>query len=174
MMKLKKDADYYVMYSRANNRKSQKYDGEEYVSEVMPVYNYKGEKMLEPEPWHSDDVPYRVELVRFENVPSEGLRFLFERNPMALLERLPIDRVLAVGKFSLPEDCTEEERMYVDKQITDSGSEVSRQLEQEIKNIISQEIDSPDFQVQPMPVTDVLLYNSDFGDNWKKERGQIL
>ena len=167
MMKLKMDADYYVMYSRAYNCKSQKYDGEEYVSEVMPVYNYKGEKIPEPKPWHSDEVPYRVELVKLKNVPSEGLRFLFERNPMALLERLPINRVLAAGKFSLPEDCSEEERKYVDKQITDSGSEVSRQLEPEIQNILSQEIDSPDFQVQPMPVTDVLLYNYDFGDNWK-------
>ncbi len=167
MARLDMNADYYVMYSRSYNRDTQKYDGEEYVSAVTPVYDYDGLKRPEPKSWHGAEIPYRVEVVKFEKVPSEGLRFVFERNPMALLERLPINSVLAAGKFNLPEGCSEEEQKYVDKQIARSGDEVYLQLEKYIKNIINEQIDSPDMQVQPMPVTDVLLYSYDFGDNWK-------
>ncbi len=167
MKRLDMDEDYYVMYDRAYNQKKRKYDGEEYVSEVFSVYDYNGKKQPEPKPWHSDEVPYRVEVVKFKEVPSEGLRFVFERNPMALLERLSLDSVLVAGKFNIPENCSEEEREYVEEQIVSSGSDLYRQLEKYIKNILSEQIDSPDVQVEPMPVTDVLLYNYDFGDNWK-------
>ena len=167
MMRLDVNADYYVMYTRTYNHKSLEYDGEEYVSEVSPVYNHTGNKRPEPKPWHSDKVPYRVKIMKFEKIPSEGLRFLFERNPMALLERLPIDFVLAAGKFELPENCSKKERKYIDDQIADSGDVVYQLLEKEIKEILKEKIDSPDIQVEPIPVTDVLLYNYDFGDNWK-------
>ena len=167
MMTLDMKAEYYVTYAKAFNRETLKYDGEEYVSEVSSVLDYNGNRRPEPKPWYSDEVPYRVEIVRFEKIPSEGLRFLFERNPMALLERLPIDSVLAAGKFELPENCSEEERKYMEEQMANSGDEVYLRLEKYIKNIINEQIDSPKMQVQPTPVTDVLLYNYDFGDNWK-------
>ncbi|MBR2258950.1 MAG: hypothetical protein IJ899_16810 [Blautia sp.] len=167
MMKLDMNADYYVMYSRAYNRRTQKYDGEEYVLAVSPVHGTNGEKRPEPRPWQGDDIPYRIEIVRFSEVPSEGLRRFFERNPETLLERLPINTVLAAGKFSLPENCTEEERKYIDEQMAESGDEVYQQSEEYITRIISEQIDSPDMQVLPIPVTDVLLYTYDFGDNWK-------
>ena len=167
MKELDENEDYYVMYSRAYNRASGKYDGEEYVSEVLPVRDYKGKKRPEPKPWHSDEVPYRVEVVKLGKVPSEGLRFMFDRNPMALLERLPINSVLAAGKFFLPEDGPEEERRYVDQQITGSGDEVYARAEKFIERIVNGQIDAPDMQVPTPPVTDELLYNYDFGDNWK-------
>lgn len=167
MLELDMDAEYYVMYTRSYNRKSQQYDGEEYVSEVLSVYDYEGNKRPEPKPWHCDKAPYRVETVKLEDVPSAGLHFLFERNPKALLERLPICSVLATGMFDLPDGCPEEERKYFDKQIAESGDAIYSQVEKYIKAIISEQIDAPDIQVQPMPVTDTLLYNYDFGDNWK-------
>ncbi len=167
MMDLDMDEDYYVMYSRAYNHVSGKYDGEEYVSEVLPVRDYKGKKRPEPKPWHGEKVPCRVEVVKLGKVPSDGLRFMFDRNPMALLERLPINSVLAAGKFFLPEDGPKEERRYVDQQISGSGDEVYARAEKYIKSIINRQVDAPDLQVPTSPVTDELLYNYDFGDNWK-------
>lgn len=82
-------------------------------------------------------------------------------------KRLPINSVLAAGKYRLPEDCSQEERKYIDEKIAGSGDEVYMHLGKYIRKIISEQIDSPDMQVQPMPVTDTLLYNYDFGDNWK-------
>ena len=106
------DAEYYVMYSRAFNSESREYDGEEYVADVSPVYDYQGNKRPAPKPWFSDKAPFRVETVKLDEVPSEGIRFLFESNPMALLERLPICSVLATGMFDLPGDCSEEGRDF--------------------------------------------------------------
>ena len=166
MMKLDMEEKYYVLYAKSYNRETREYDGEEYIADVLSVYDYAGKKRPEPKPWISAEVPYRVEIMRFKEVPSEGLRFVFERSPMALLERLPIRNVLASGKFNLPEKCSAEERKYVDEQIAKSGSEIYLQLEKHIKSIINEQIDSPYMQVLPMPVTDVLLYNYDFGDDW--------
>lgn len=167
MKRLLMNEEYYVMYAKAYNYETKKYDGEEYVGEVMPVYDYNGKKRPEPKPWHGSNVPYRVEIVPFRDVPSGGLRFVFDRNPMALLERLPIGCVLAAGKFSTPDSCGEEERKYIDQQITVSGDDVCRQVENHITRILEDQIDSPDLQPEPDPVTDVLLYNYDFGDDWK-------
>jgi hypothetical protein len=167
MKRLDMNEEYYVMYTKAYNHETKKYDGEEYVGEVMPVYDYNGKKRPEPKPWHGSNVPYRVEIVPFRDVPSGGLRFVFDRNPMALLERLPIGCVLAAGKFSTPDSCGEEERKYIDQQITVSGDDVCRQVENHITRILENQIDSPDLQPEPDPVTDVLLYNYDFGDDWK-------
>ena len=165
-MKLDMEEKYYVLYAKSYNRETREYDGEEYIADVLSVYDYAGKKRPEPKPWISAEVPYRVEIMRFKEVPSEGLRFVFERSPMALLERLPIRNVLASGKFNLPEKCSAEERKYVDEQIAKSGSEIYLQLEKHIKSIINEQIDSPYMQVLPMRVTDVLLYNYDFGDDW--------
>lgn len=167
MMKLNMNADCYVLYVRAYNRETQKYDGEEYISRVSLALDYQGNRRPEPKPWVGDEVPYRVETVKLEKVPSEGLKFLFERNPTALLERLPINSVLAAGTFELPENSPAEEREYVEEQLVHSGDEMYMDAEKDIKRIIQEQIDSPEMQVQPMPVTDVLLYNYDFGDNWK-------
>ena len=167
MRKLDKNREYYVMYTRTYDPVSKKYDGEEHVSEVLPVYDYEGNKQQEPKPWYGDDVPYRVEVVKFDAVPSEGLRLVFDRNPMALLERLPIRAVLAIGKMELPENCSEGERALIDSQIAYSGEDVCRAVDQQVQSIIKKQIDAPQVQVMTPPVTDVLLYNYDFGDDWK-------
>ena len=167
MMKLDMNREYYVMYVRAFNRETRKYDGEEYVGEAYPVYDYEGNKLTEPKPWFGDEVPYRVEVVKFEALPSEGLRFAFERNPAALLERLPIDSVLACGKLELPANCSDAERAYVEKQMVHSGEELYQKVGKYVRSIVQKQIDAPAMQVMPSPVTDVLLYNYDFGDDWK-------
>ena len=167
MLALDMNKEYYVMYARSYNRETQKYDGEEFVSDVISLYDYEGNKRPEPKPWFSDKTPYRVEIVKFEKIPSEGLRFLFDRNPMAILERLSISSVLATGMFDLPDGCPDEEREFIDKQIAESGDVIYRQVEKLMKMIMSEQIDAPEIQAHPLPVTDELLYNYDFGDNWK-------
>ena len=166
MEKLDLGADYYVVYCKSYDRKTGKYDGEDYVSDIQPVLDYYGNKRPEPKPWHDKEVSYHVEVVKFEQIPSEALHFDFERNPMALLERLPIDCVLAVGKIELLENSSEPEREYIERQITGSGQALYQELKDQIELIISKKIDAPEMQVLPSPVTDVLLYNYDFGDNW--------
>lgn len=167
MRKLDRNREYYVVYTRTYDPVSKKYDEEEHVCNVLPVYDYEGNKRQEPKPWHGDDVPYRVEVVKFDAVPAEGLRLLFDRNPRALLERLPIRAVLAIGKMELPENCSEGERALIDSQIAYSGEDVCRAVNQQVQSIIKKQIDAPQVQVMTPPVTDVLLYNYDFGDDWE-------
>ena len=45
------DEEYYVLYSKGYNPLTKKYDGEEYVSDVMPVTGYDGKKNPKPTPW---------------------------------------------------------------------------------------------------------------------------
>ena len=166
MMQLDMKAEYYVLYLTSYNKKTKKYDGEEILCEVSPVLDYKGNKLPKPKPLLYKKIPYRVEKVKFENVPVEGLKFIFERNPYALLERLPLNSVLAPGELAFPENCSEEEK-NVNKEMVCSGDELISYMEKNIKKIFEDYIDSPYIQVNPLPVTDVLLYDYDFGDNWK-------
>ncbi|MBP3875895.1 MAG: hypothetical protein J6E41_09390 [Lachnospiraceae bacterium] len=172
MKKLDLQEEYYLLYERAYNHRSEIYDGKEYLSQVSPVYDFKGNRRPEPRSWHRDreEIHARVEIVRMENLPSEALRFIFERNPMALLERLPLNAVLAPGIMTLPdapEGLTDQEREYLDSGILQSGRDLYRSLEKRVRRIAEDRIDSPQLQPLPTPVTDVLLYNYDFGDNWK-------
>lgn len=166
MMKIDMEAEYYVMYMKAYNPDTQEYDGHEMVRDITSVYSYDGKRKPEPKPFQ-DDVPYRVEIRKFGKVPSEGLRRLYERDPKTLLERLPIDSLLATGEHRLPESCTKEERAYIDEQIATSGEEIFDGLGEHIHRIIDEQEDSPMAQVYPIPVTDTLIYSYDFGDNWK-------
>ena len=75
--------------------------------------------------------------------------------------------MLACGKLELPENCSKEEREFIDRQIVNSGDEIYQKVSKHVQLIIEEQIDSPEVQVLPQPVTDVLLYNYDFGDDWK-------
>lgn len=167
MGKIRMDEEYYVMYCNGYNRKTDKYDGEEFLARVSPVYDYEGKKIPEPEPLGHDDTPYRVEIRKFKDVPAEGLRRIFDRDPMSLLERLPLDCVLAAGKLNLPKNWAEKERTYIETKIADSGEEIYNGLKKYIDRITKERIDSPGVQVYPTPVTDTLIYSYDFGDSWK-------
>ena len=167
MLKIDMDEKYYVLYEKSYNRKTQKYDGEERITEVIPVYDHNGKKRSKPKPIGKDDRPYRVETKKFEAIPAEGLTHLFDRDPMALLERLPIDSVLAPAEYRLLKDVSGEEREYIDEQIAKSAEEVAQELGGYVCRIVKEQIDSPMAQVYPIPVTDTLIYSYDFGDNWK-------
>ena len=165
MSKLDMEEEHYLMYCKSYNRESGSYSDEEYLSRVETVYDYKGNKREEPKPW--SDLPYRIEIVKFEDVPAEGLKYLFDRDPRALLERLPINMVLAAGVNELTDGCSKEERKHIDDQIITSGEKLFDQVQELIDRIISEQIDSPQLQPLAGPITDVLYYNYDFGDNWK-------
>ena len=167
MMGIDMSAEYYILYLREYNHETGKYDGDEYISFATPAYDHIGNKIPEPKPWDSAKVPYRVEVVRFEEIPSSCLVYVFEENPAALLERLPICEVLAASEFGIFDVLSDEERKHFEESIMKSGDELFVLLERYIKNIFLEQIDSPYMQVGIMPVTDTLFYNYDFGDNWK-------
>ena len=166
MMTLDMEEEHYLVYAMSYNQSADNYDGEEYLYGVYPVYDYNGKICSEPKPWKKD-IPYRIETVKFKDIPAEGLKHLFEHSPAALLERLPISSVLAIGCDKLPELCTAEERKHIDEQIIQTGEEIFNSVKGVVDRLISDEIDSPDAQPIAGPITDVLLYNYDFGDNWK-------
>ena len=166
MMRLDMDEEYYVLYENAYNIDTEKNDGEEFITEVTPVYDYDGRRLSEPKPWGKND-SYRVETVKFEELPVRGIVYLFERNPMALLERLPICAVLAAGFNELPNDCSKKERKLIDKRIIKTGAKLFKEVSDYVTRIIDEQIDSPSVQPIAGPITDELIYNYDFGDNWK-------
>ena len=173
MEELDMEEEYYVLYAKSYNPDTDKYDGDEYICMVTPVYDFNDVRREEPKPWHGDEVPHRVEIVSFFDVPANGLKFLFEKDPMALLERLPVGKVLAVveelnsekSEIGITEDCIE----IHDKRnkIIRTGEELLLRVESVMDYILENDIDSPSLQPVAGPVTDVLLYNYDFGDNWK-------
>lgn len=164
MSRLEMDEEHYLLYCKSYDRETDTYSEEEYLTRVEPVYDYKGNRREEPKPWI--DVPYRVEIVEFKDVPAEGLRYLFERDSRALLERLPINMVLAAGINELPDGCTKNERKHIDDQIISSGEMLIDQVQELVDRIVGEQIDSPLVQPIAGPITDVLYYNYDFGDNW--------
>ena len=74
--------------------------------------------------------------------------------------------VLAAGINELPDGCSKKERKHIDEQIISSGEILIDHVQEFVDRIVEEQIDSP--LVQPMagPITDVLYYNYDFGDNW--------
>jgi hypothetical protein len=84
-----------------------------------------------------------------------------------LLERLPIGSVLAAGRYQLAGKDNEWDRLYIGWQMVQSGMDLYNDVESEIDYILDNDLDSPMFQIDLQPITDVLLYNYDFGDNWK-------
>ena len=165
MSRLDMEEEHYLLYCKSYDRETDTYSGDEYLSRVEPVYDYRGNRREEPKPWGTE-VPYRVEIVSFEDVPAEGLRYLFERDPRALLERLPINKVLAAGINELPDNCSKKEREHIDDQIISSGEQLVNQVQDLLDRIVVEQIDSPVVQPIAGPITDVLYYNYDFGDNW--------
>lgn len=156
MMQLDMEEEYYLLYERQGDRP----DGDEFLTSVQPVRAGK------PKPLHQNTA-HRIECVETEDIPAEGIRWIFEQNPFALLERLPLCFVLAPGQDKLPELCDEQEKKAVEDSICHSATEMYRSLRQSIHNVIAARNDSPLRQVMPIPCTDTLLYEYDFGDGWR-------
>ena len=166
MTMLDMDKECYVLYAKGFNPKTQEYEEEEHISRVTTVYDRYGNRREEPKPWYKDELPTRVEIVKLEKLPPEGLPHLFKKDPMALLERLPISSVLAARRIGLYEHCSVEEREYLDSQISKNGREVFEPIKDYIQRIVSEQIDSPLVQVQPSLVTDTILYTYNFMNRW--------
>ena len=152
MMRLGMKQEYEVWYKKALFPKDKEQE-EEYISHVLPV---KGRSVGKAE---EASEATRAEYKRFEELPVEALGRLFERDPLSLIERLPIDSVLYAGKNYLG-DLKEEE-------ICQTGEEMYQAVGRYIHNIIDRQEDTPEAQVCPVPFTDVLYYTYDFGDDWK-------
>ena len=147
------DREYYVTYARAYNYDTEEYDGEEYPSGVYSVTDAKGEPISPPEEnWHGKIE--RVEKQRFSDLQVDTLGYIFDKNHLTLLERLPISILRPLdGK-----DC-----VYAD------GDELYAEVKDKIQYIIKENKNTPDAQVVPGAVTDSLYYSYDFGDGWKVE-----
>lgn len=151
MMSLDMKQEYDVFYEKTSFPANEQ-AGEEYISRVLPAKKRRGSKQTE-----TDDTA-RVERKRFEALPVEALGRLFDRDPLSLIERLPVDSVLLPGKNRLG-DFNEEE-------ICHTGQELYDAVGKYIHNIIDRQEDTPEAQVCPLPFTDVLYYTYDFGDDW--------
>ncbi|MDO4805470.1 MAG: hypothetical protein Q4A32_11710 [Lachnospiraceae bacterium] len=168
MEQLDMDAEYYLMFEKLYNFDTKKYDDEERITKVSPVYSYNGEKNPEPRPWGSKDIPYRVEVVKFADIPLAKIGYLYERDLNELLERLPLDSILASGEAELPDNCSEDGRDYIDSQIADSWNMVYDGTIGQVQKIIESKTDLPSAQPEiRMAVTDELIYSYDYGDGWK-------
>jgi hypothetical protein len=71
MHQIDDDEKYYVLYCTAYNRETKKYDGEEFVYDVVPVLDCDGHRNPEPKPWSGDETPYRVEIMKYKDVPIQ-------------------------------------------------------------------------------------------------------
>ena len=155
MMQLDMEEEYYLLYERQNDLP----DGDEFLTSVRPV------RVGKPLPLNQSTA-HRVESVKMKAIPADGIRQIFEQDPFALLERLPLCFVLASGQDKLPEMCDGQEKKALENNICHSVFEMYYSLEKYIRNVIAAQIDSPMRQVMPMPCTDTLLYEYDFGDGW--------
>lgn len=139
MQRLDMEEEYYLLYEK-----------EKILTSVCPVKNGR------PKPFRND-TSYRVETVKMKHLPACAIPKIFERDPFALLERLPIFSILAPGKDSLSEQA----------EICQSATEMGEELKKHMHNGIDAQSDSLERQVLPIPCTDALLYEYDFGDNWR-------
>ena len=150
MMRLDMKQEFYVCYERAKYARNGR--GKEYLSQVIPVEERSGKGRCAPKD------AYRTERMRLEQLPVECLARLFERDPLSLLERIPIDSVLAPSENGLGD---EDKAEYC---IT--GEEMYEAVGSYVRNIIRSQEDAPEAQVCPPPFTDILYYSYDFGDDW--------
>lgn len=150
MMSLNMKQEYDVFYEKTDYPTILRRD--KYISRVLPVKTRRGRREA------PTDESTRVERRSFEELPLEALGRLFDRDPLSLIERLPVDSVLLPGQNGLG-DLKEEE-------ICPTGIELYDALGKHIHDIIDRQEDTPEAQVCPLPFTDVLYYNYDFGDDW--------
>lgn len=150
MMRLDMKREFNVCYEQT--RHPIKGEPKEHISDVLPTYDYRGRKQKAPE----DAI--RVESMKFEQLPPECLNRLFDRDPLSLIERLPIDSVLVAGKKRLGD--------YEENEICETGEQLYGAVKKYVDNIIHSQEDTPEAQVCPIPFTDVLYYHYDFGDDW--------
>ena len=101
------------------------------------------------------------EIKEFRDCTAEELwRLFIEMTPDQVLERLPIEEVLAFHEKS-PED------ELADEIYGEYDTFMDESLKDNIDSIVRSKEDEPDNQPVIGPPTDVLYYFYDFGDNWQ-------
>ena len=132
----------------------------------QPVYEWDGRKNRKnppPEPLkHVKN--YRVEFKSLRELPLSILNQLFPGSAFNILERLSIGEVLAARNMHLTDAFRHGEEPSTYQQMLDDD------LEDEVKEILADEVDSPMDQPCVSSFTDELLYQYDFydcGDEWK-------
>ena len=141
------------------------HEGKLYPCTVRPVDRnvLTGEVNLsekDKEGFFGDKIIKRV-VKEFKDCTAEEMcRLFIEGNPERVLERLPIDEVLAMHGRS-----TEDE--LADDLYGDFESFMDEDLVYDIKEIVKSKEDYPDNQPVIGASTDVLYYFYDFGDGWQ-------
>lgn len=136
MEDVNEDEEYYVQTVEPEGR----------VIDCIPV---KGNKPPEKDKWVTGE--QKLQKLKWGDLPVDAVRKLYERNTLALLERLPIDSIL---------------RCLDDDEESNTGAELLDEIGDEVKAVLRDGEDSPILQIRPMPVTSTIYYKYDFGDNW--------
>ena len=125
-----------------------------------PVYGWNGRKFDPPE---ADEYVkgFRMEVVKMRDLPVNLLDRVFERGAFDILERLPIGEVLTVHNMNCTDDFLEGENVSTYREMLEDGTDY------EVDEILESGFDSPMKQPFVYSFTDELLYQYDFGDNWK-------
>ena len=104
-----------------------------------------------------------TETILAEEIPLRALRRVFDTDIYELLERLPLEQVLAVGDHQLID---EDHPMAATEEILDDYDDFMNYMDMtdDLSEITE---DLPWLQPSVPSFTDELLYEYDFGDSWK-------
>jgi hypothetical protein len=151
MMQLNMNEEFYVCYDKTP-------DGTEQPAAIY--YKEEDESLFPAKP---NGQPYAcVKTAKLEALSLVELTRFFKADPLALIERLPLDCVIAAGEERLSDSLTPEEKEDAGMCVT--GQELYTAVRKYIHNVMEAYVDSPDRQVCPLPFTDVLYYA--YG-NWR-------
>ncbi|MCR5732061.1 MAG: hypothetical protein K6G51_03900 [Sphaerochaetaceae bacterium] len=111
----------------------------------------------------------KIETIKFKDYPLERLALVFNVNPFALVERLPLDSILCPGWDRLHDNYPESnnEAQFIEENTCKTISEELEFIEDKIRAAVEMNEDSPFNQVIPKPFATELIYNYDFVDEWK-------
>lgn len=105
----------------------------------------------------------RKETMYFEDCSAEAvLRLFLEGGANNLLERLPVEEVLAFHDKSIHDALAPDEEIC-----STFGDFADEDLREEVNRVLVSGIDDPVNQPFIKPVTDVIYYFYDYGDNWR-------
>ncbi|MBR1707608.1 MAG: hypothetical protein IJ719_02115 [Clostridia bacterium] len=126
----------------------------------IPVLNWEGKKNEAPK--ENPRIPnFRMEVMKLRDLPVELLNHVFDRSPFDILERLPLNQVLAARSMHCKDEFQEWDSISTFQDTIDDG------LEEEIGEILDSGLDSPSRQPYVYSFTDELVYWYDYGDGWE-------
>ncbi len=163
---LEPDRTYYLFYVRPDGQDAGQPEEEERPRWIAPVLDREGRR-TPPELPSIFGEPSRIEEVRQADLPACQVRQMFDRDAFSLVERLPVSSVLLAGKDALPECCGGVERQQFERRLSETGPELLQKHSDAIARLLAKGSNLPADQIDLEPFTDVLLYEYDFGDDWK-------